>query len=185
MQQHLDEGCKQCATTLHFWCEVVALACKESALTPPPDAVHLAKGQFALAGSAPNRGVLLVFDSLLQPATAGVRGLASARQLLYETAEFSIDLRLQPHTEPKLTSVIGQVLSRVRGLHSTNAIPVRLCSHDKSIVETLTNQFGEFHLEFESGHDIHLAIGWDHNNAIVLPLSGNRPESIGGTHRQC
>jgi hypothetical protein len=185
MQQHLNEGCKPCAATLQIWHDVMALAGQESELTPPAEAVHLVKSQFALAGAAANRSARLVFDSLLQPATIGVRGLASARQLLYETAEFSIDLRLQPHPQPSLTSVIGQVLSRVRGSHPTNAIPVRLCTKDTPIVETLTNEFGEFHLEFEDGHDLQLAIGWDRKNAILLPLTGVKSQRTGGLRNQC
>lgn len=185
MQKHLDSGCTQCAATLQVWSDVVEVAGQESGMTPPPDTVHMAKSQFALSGPAQAHGIRLVFDSFLQPATAGVRGTASARQLLYETTEFSIDLRLMANQQPNVTFVIGQVLSRVRGTHPTTAIPVRLCSSEKSILETLTNQFGEFHLEFENGHDLHLAIGWDRKSAIVLPLSGTRPEKTGGRPNLC
>lgn len=184
MQQHLQGGCKRCAATLRVWQEVSVLASRESAFAPPPGIVNVVKTQFALAKPQPAQKFRLVFDSLLQPATAGVRGLAAARQLLYETDEFCIDLRFQLHREAKITSVTGQVLSRVRGSNPTNAIPVRLCSRNNAIVETLTNQFGEFHLEFNNGHDLHLAIGWDQNSAIVLPLTGVSPQNSGGL-RQC
>jgi hypothetical protein len=186
MQRHLDGGCEQCGATLQMWREVFSVASGEKAVTPPPDVVHLVKAEFAVAGPVADRKVRLIFDSTLQPATAGVRGSVSARQLLYETDDFCIDLRLQPHREARLTSVIGQVLSRARSSgHSTNAMPVRLCSRDASIAETVTNQFGEFHLEFDHSHDLHLAIGWDLNNAIVLPLYGARPNNTRGVRSGC
>jgi len=185
MQQHLQTGCKPCAAVLQTWRELLAIAAREEAITPPADAVHLAKSSFAMVLPASRPQVRLVFDSSLQPATAGVRGGVSARQFLYETDDFCIDLRLQPHREARLTSVIGQVLSRARSSHSTNAMPVRLCTRDASIAETVTNQFGEFHLEFDHGHDLHLAIGWDQDNAIVLPLYGVSPENTGSLRSRC
>jgi hypothetical protein len=185
MQQHLDDGCRQCGAALQMWRKVLSVASTEPVLTPPADAVHLVKSQFALANPAAEHGVRLVFDSDLQPATAGVRGSVSARQFLYETDDFCIDLRLQPQREARLISVIGQVLSRARNSHPTSAMPVRLCSRDASIAETVTNQFGEFHLEFDHGHDLHLAIGWDQKNPIVLPLYGVSTDKTGGTHSRC
>lgn len=185
MQQHLDSGCRECGGLLRMWQEVLSVARNESALAPPPDAVHLAKSRFAMVRSWSRPQVRLVFDSSLQPATAGVRGSVSARQFLYETDDFCIDLRLQPHREARLTSVIGQVLSRARSSHSTSAMPVRLCSRDASIAETVTNQFGEFHLEFDHSHDLHLAIGWDQSNAIVLPLYGVGPDRNGSMRGRC
>lgn len=185
MQRHLEAGCNLCATTLQLWREVLAVAGQEPALTPPADSVHLAKGRFAMVQAVSRPQVRLVFDSALQPATAGVRGSVSARQFLYETDDFCIDLRLQPHREARLTSVIGQVLSRARSSHSTVAMPVRLCSRESSIAETVTNQFGEFHLEFDHGHDLHLAIGWDQNDAIVLPLYGVTSDDPGPMGSRC
>jgi hypothetical protein len=82
MQQHIADGCKRCQRTLHIWQGVAAIAEKESRLTPPADVVRVVKSQFAALTSQTSRGVRLVFDSLLQPITAGLRGSVAARQFL-------------------------------------------------------------------------------------------------------
>ncbi len=67
--------------------------------TPPDDTVRVVKSQFVAIQPAAGSGVRLVFDSMLQPLAAGTRGSITARQFLYETDEYYIDLRLEPRTE--------------------------------------------------------------------------------------
>jgi len=85
MQQHIDDGCKRCKAAVQMWLGVLEIAEKEGGLTPPADVVHLVKSQFAAMTPQKSSGVRLVFDSMLQPITAGLRGSVAARQFLYET----------------------------------------------------------------------------------------------------
>jgi len=177
MQQHLDDGCKPCAATLKTWQRVHAVAKGESALTPPADVVRVVKSQFYPIAPEKSLGLRLLFDSALAPLAAGVRGSVAARQFLYETDEYYIDLRVEP---PHQTSqhqaahaaVVGQVLHRAGKERAAQGLAVLLQEGSRQIAETSTNQFGEFQLEFESAKSLSISVGRGKANEIVLPLYG-------------
>lgn len=169
MQKHVDDGCKKCQATLEIWQNVLAIATNESVLTPPADIVRVVKSQFAAVIPQPSRGVLLIFDSMLQPLTAGIRGAVAARQFLYETDDYYIDLRLEPRSSEDRAWLVGQVLNRT-GKQAAKAVPVRVQQGKLPIAKTATNQFGEFQLEFKAANEMCLSIGGDRENEIILPL---------------
>ncbi len=171
MQEHVDNGCKECHAALELWHSVVAISKQESVFTPPADVVKVAKSQFAVAMPHVSSGVRLVFDSMLQPMTAGVRGSVAARQFLYETDDFYIDLRLEPRPQEDRACVVGQVLSRT-DKHAAEGVAVRVKEGKQPIAQTQTNRFGEFQLEFEVASGIYIAIARGQNDEIVLPIYG-------------
>src|SRR5437660_11263592 len=117
MQKHIEDGCSKCEAALKSWQNVFRIAQAEGGFSPPEDAVRIAKAQFAaIASVQQRRPVRLVFDSNIQPVTAGVRGSISARQLLYETDELYIDFRLATQREANrgLVCMTGQILDRTR-----------------------------------------------------------------------
>jgi hypothetical protein len=169
MQQHLDDGCKTCAAKLETWQSVLAVAGAEISLEPPADVVRLVKS-FAVAPKA-SPGVRLVFDSMLQPATAGVRGSLSARQLLYQTDEYYIDLRLEPRREADRACLVGQVVNRAKDKDRlAQGISVSLKTGNLPLAETTVNQYGEFQFEFATASDLCISIIRDQASDIVLPL---------------
>lgn len=178
MQQHIDDGCKKCSDTLRIWQSVSSITEAESSFAPPADTVRVVKSQFADIRPAASSGVRLVFDSLLQPATAGTRGSASARQFLYETDEYYIDLRLEPRAEADRACLIGQVLNRAGADRSAPGLAVRLQEGANPIAHTSTNEFGEFELEFVAANSLWLAISRGEAHEIVLPLYGVQVKSL-------
>jgi len=177
MQQHINDGCGKCEIALQVWQAVLSFAKSEHAFTPPDDVVRVSKSQFAatLLGATPagaRHGLRLLFDSNLQPVTAGVRGAVSARQFLYETDEYYIDLRLEPRRDSDSACVIGQVLNRTGSERAAQKVPVRLHAGTSPLAETVTNQFGEFQLEFEARTNLCLMIGHSQADEIILPLYG-------------
>lgn len=171
MQQHIDSGCSKCADTLRTWQGVLSIAAGESLLAPPADAVHVVKSQFAALRPTASSGVRLVFDSLLQPLTAGTRGSIAARQFLYETDEYYIDLRLEPRAEDR-ASLVGQVLNRFGADRAVHSMPIRLQDGKLPVTHTSTNELGEFQLEFAPGNSLSISISRDESNEIILPLYG-------------
>jgi hypothetical protein len=171
MQQHIDDGCKKCKSTLNLWRRVLAIAEKENALTPPADVVRVVKSQFAAVMPELPSGVRLVFDSMLQPITAGIRGSVAARRFLYETDNYYIDLRLEPRSAEDRACLVGQVLNRT-GKPVAHGVAVRLQEGKQPIAHTATNQFGEFQLEFGAADALCISIGRDQKDEIVLPLYG-------------
>jgi hypothetical protein len=181
MQQHIDEGCTKCTNVLNTWQIVHSVAQKESALTPPTDVVRVVKSQFAAAAPKKSAGLRLLFDSSLAPVPAGMRGSVAARQFLYETDEYYIDLRVEalrveavhaePHREAHQAALVGQVLNRT-GKRAAQGLAVLLQDGKRPIAETSTNQFGEFQFEFEATNSLSISVRREKSDAIVLPLYG-------------
>jgi len=171
MQRHIDSGCEKCSDTLRVWQGVLSVAAGESVLNPPADTVRVVKSQFAVTSPTASSGVRLVFDSLLQPLTAGVRGSVAARQFLYETDEYYIDLRLEPRAEDR-ACLVGQMLNRLGADRAVQKVPIRLREGKLSLAQTSTNEFGEFQLEFEPRNSLCISISRDPAGEIILPLYG-------------
>jgi len=180
MQEHIDDGCKRCKTTLQIWLGLLAIAEKEVSFTPPADAVRVVKSQFASITPQEGYGVRLVFDSMLQPVTAGLRGSVAARQFLYETDEYYIDLRLEPRNAEDRACLVGQVLNRTGEERAAQGVAVRLQEGTLPIAQTSTNRFGEFQLEFSASTGLCVSIGRDKENQIVLPLYGVQIKPVEG-----
>jgi hypothetical protein len=171
MKEHIGSGCGKCETALQIWQTVLSIARSESTFTPPDDVVRVSKSQFAAAYGA-RHGLRLLFDSNLQPVTAGVRGPVSARQFLYETDDYYIDLRLEPRRDSDSACVVGQVLNRAGSDRAAQHVPVRLNAGTSRLAETVTNRFGEFQIEFEASANLCLSIGHQQADEIILPLYG-------------
>jgi hypothetical protein len=169
MQRHLDDGCEKCTATLQTWESVLSVAERESVLTPPDDVVRIVKA-FAAVPEA-STGVRLVFDSNLQPAPAGIRGSIAARQLLYQTDQYYVDLRLEPRRESDRGCLVGQVMNRSGKDWVAQGIAVRLKTGNLPVAETTANQFGEFQFDFEAASDLCISIVQDQDTEVVLPLS--------------
>jgi hypothetical protein len=171
MKKHIS-GCGKCETALQVWQAVLAIARRESTFIPPDEVVRVSKSQFAATVSGAKPALRLLFDSNLQPVTAGVRGSVSARQFLYETDEYYIDLRLEPRRDSDSACVVGQVLNRTGSNRAAQNVPVRMQSGTSRLAETITNQFGEFQIEFEANSNLCLSIGHQQADEIILPLYG-------------
>jgi len=171
MQQHIDEGCSKCANVLNTWQIVHSIARRESALTPSSDVVRVVKSQFAAVAPEKSLDFRLLFDSHLAPVPAGMRGSVAARQFLYETDEYYIDLRVEPHREAHQAALVGQVLNRT-GKRAAPGLAVLLQDGKRPVAETSTNQFGEFQFEFNATNSLSISVKRDKSDAIVLPLYG-------------
>jgi hypothetical protein len=181
MQEHIQNGCQRCGNSLQLWQNVLSIAAGERAFTPPGETVRVVKSQFGAGVSQANRGFCLLFDSSLQPAAAGIRGSFSARQFLYETEEYYIDLRIEPRREADRACLVGQILTRKGTDRAACGVAVRIQEGKRPLAETTANRFGEFQLEFDGTDDLCISIGGNEGNEgneIVLPLYGVQPNSF-------
>ncbi len=177
MDNHVASGCIECKQALTTWSSFVLSAKQEKQYTPPADVVRRLQQEFTLQNARdeqPSKLELiasLVFDSLTQPAVAGVRssGGVGARQLMYEVGGITIDLRLEGHPPSSRMSLIGQVLEKdgPRGL----PIPVLVFNErGNAVLETQTSDFGEFQFEFDAKEPLRLSIELDSRRNVQLPL---------------
>jgi CheY-like chemotaxis protein len=114
----------------------------------------------------------IIFDSFWSPMPAGVRSLSpGGRQLAYQHKSTVIDLSIEfpEGSESDRTSLAGQVLD-ADGKGKNDGLSVLLVSGVATLVRTTTNQFGEFHLDFESGEDVSLEVRLGERSWVLIPL---------------
>ena len=87
----------------------------------------------------------LIYDSLQQPLLAGTRSEGvTQRQLVYQTADHSIELQIVSHSR-STAEMVGQILPRAEsGFASVAGILIDLKRKEESVWSTLTNDNGEF-----------------------------------------
>ena len=153
MQRLLDRRSKRCTRTLaprqrvpkaaRVICPPRAEAVQESCQDPSQE----------LSGV-----IELLFDSFSQPARAGVRSTGvTIRQMLYRADSYQIDLQLEAHPERNRLIVTGQLLDVSQPEVVAHDVQVTLSDGRESVVNTMTNQFGEFHGEIENSGDLDLS----------------------------
>jgi DNA-binding response OmpR family regulator len=118
------------------------------------------------------QGARLVVDSFLQPLPAGVRYSLqpSARKLLYESEDLTADLSLEPQGNSQRITLVGQVLDAAEPEHRLASLSLVLQGRAGPIAVASTNEFGEFHFDFDSEPGVRLEIGVKANHWVSLEL---------------
>jgi hypothetical protein len=108
-------------------------------------------------GGSRVRSVLasLVFDSFMQPAFAGARGKASARQLVMRAEEFDIHVKIWGEDDHR--QILGQLLSR-GGEDFVQTARFHLLRNSERIGSTTVDEVGEFHFTDVPDGDLSLQI---------------------------
>jgi hypothetical protein len=187
MQEHLGSGCKQCAKTLTLWQKVHATAAAEASYKPPADTVRVVKAAFAataLAGTRKKANSLIevLFDSFLQPATAGTRSTrAGTRQMLYRADSYQIDIQIEGKPEGDGLVVTGQLLEVSDPRIAGQDVQVTLSNRRGHLVHTATNQFGEFRGEVENSGDLELSFLGQGDKPVVISLRDALGETLEGS----
>jgi hypothetical protein len=178
MKQHLVTGCEKCARLEHLWSRLAQVATRDSGSEPPASAVQHVRGAFAVMveaeGSKRARIIpRLVFDSLWQPALAGVRAaLNSARQVIYHAGEVRIEMRVEPEPRSERVHVAGQVSDTAKRGEGIADMPVIVSSDERTLTSALTNQFGEFHATFVPEAGLRISFGVVNDKELWIPLDG-------------
>jgi hypothetical protein len=182
LESHLLAGCSDCQATFKIWKQVYGIASHESEYCPPGDAIRMAKAAFAvnrLENAAETLAANLVFDSFSRPILAGVRSTAAAaRQLVYDAAGLTVDMRFDREPKSSKVQLIGQILDAERRQTVLANLPVVLSTERGVLVaDGHTNQLGEFHLEFEEQEELKLAI-WIHASKVIRIALANLGNSM-------
>ena len=140
------EGCSSCRKQLTEWKEMHSLLKRESLENAPESALRIADAIFepsAVGQSSGLRSVIasVLFDSFAQPALAGARGAAGARQFLL--AADGIDIHVRISNVGMERRITGQILSR-NTEHEVNRAQLHLLGNGKRVVTTSADEFGEF-----------------------------------------
>jgi hypothetical protein len=176
MQKHLGTGSKRRLETLAPWQKVANAETVDASYQPPAETVHVAKAALATAGlmaGPPETGGLieLLFDSFSHAALAGIRSAAmSIRQMLYRAEPYQIDIQLEAQPERNRLVVTGQLLDISHPEVVGRDVQVTLSDGRESVINTMTNQFGEFRGEVENSGDMELSFLGLSGKPIVILL---------------
>ena len=176
MQSHLDTGCAECSQELAIWQRFHSVARRTSHDQPSEGSLRIVKSAFANQWPAKRRApqaaiVELLFDSFRTPALAGVRSAASrSRQLLYGTATYRIDVRIEPQIDSDKVVLIGQILNSADPKQQLADVPVSLWKGRKMLAVSTTNHQGEFQIECEMDSSFRLMITLPGQKELSLPL---------------
>jgi len=186
MQNHLATGCKPCKETVSLWQKVSKTAAAEATYQPPAVTVRLAKAVYLTTRlNTPRKEsrslVEVLFDSFLQPATAGARSIViGTRQMLYRADPYQIDIQIEPKPGTNRLVITGQLLDLGNPGVLGRDIQVTISNHRGNTVVAATNHFGEFSGEVENTGDLELTIPGDAEKPIVISLRNALGELPGG-----
>ena len=176
MQNHLAEGCSRCKKMASLWQRVRQTAKSAAECQPPENAVRIAKAGFAgvrLEGKpaeAPGL-VEVLFDSFLQPLAQGVRSSGSEiRQMLYRADPYEVDVHIEASPAANKLVVTGQLLDLRNPDEPGRGVPVVISNLRGHVVQTVTNEFGEFREEIRSSSDLELKLLGDGEKAVIISL---------------
>ena len=175
MEQHLISGCKECHATQEFWAQVTDDMQREASYEPPDRLAQTAKGLWALRQIPASRSLFVVMadlvrDSFRMPATVGVRSAGVMPQsLLYRAGQVHIALSVEEVSGQ--LSIVGQVIDASRPGEAVADAQVSVLGAATGERKTATtNEFGEFHLQFEPAGHVYIAVKVTRQKEILVPL---------------
>ncbi len=151
---HLSAGCKSCESQLLWFQRVAEAASRDAAYALPDHLVRNVRALFAInrPPALPKLTAVvarLVFDSFRSPVLAGVRShRLLTRQALFEAGDYCLDLRVEREPGSRQAAIVGQIANRVHPENRMASLPVVLISGGM-IVNTASNEFGEFQISYE------------------------------------
>jgi len=173
---HLTAGCGDCAAEFDKWNRLREAASNEVTYSPPEELVRRLKLEFSARFSpqtcAISTAATPIFDSFLEPLTAGVRaGVTSARQLVFEADGLTVDLRIEREFRSDNICAVGQILDkRVPQTSLRKAIVILWTPLGHPVLETRPNEHGEFQLEFQAQDSLRLSIELSGRNPVRITL---------------
>src|SRR6185312_2771581 len=175
VREHLN-GCSECSQLAALFRDVIRLGANEPDYEPPAGIVQIAKASFATEQNRipqSKTAFELLFDSLAQPVAAGARAsVASARQLLYRVGTVYVDMRVDSETNSERAALVGQMLDSAHPGHPVSGVPVILMDGRKNVASTVSNNNGEFHMDFVLKSNLRLSVTVGDASPVYLPITG-------------
>ena len=186
MEGHVSSGCRKCGQTVSILRKVAAAGRAEAEFQPPENVLHSVRAMFALQQPekvylSPRIVCRLIYDSFREPLPAGVRARQRlVRHVLYQAADYSLDLRLEHQRGTSGVALVGQLADQREPDRPLADLPVLLVCGKEVVARAASNAFGEFQVEYLPKPHLRLHIQTNRNfrDRIEVPLS--RLESVGG-----
>jgi hypothetical protein len=178
MEQSLENDRQEHSETEALWQKVAKAAAAEASYQPPPQKVRAVKSAFTMKRPASKRRetgriLQLLYDSFLQPALAGVRsGSMRVRQMLYRADPYQIDFQVELEQEQNRIVVTGQLVDLSHPEMVGRDVEVTISDGRDSVVNTMTNQFGEFRGAVKNSGNLEITLVGRTEKPISILLRG-------------
>jgi hypothetical protein len=176
MDAHLTKGCAKCSRTVEFLRKLAVAAAGEAQYQAPEELVVDALSIFtgpprAKAFSVERIRVRLVYDSFSNPLPAGVRARrATTRHALYQAGDYSLHLSLEPERGTDDVSLVGQIASHKEPRERVAQLPVLILSGKEIVGRAVSNNFGEFQLQYRPARRLRLQVQAHQDSRIEVSL---------------
>ena len=147
---HLALPCAACQSEIESMRDVLQLLRNEHLSEPSSVAVQRVIRLFrrfyerSSADERPRLIARLLFDGLLVPGAAAVRGIGNERQLLYGAEGFDIDLQIADEGNQGFLHLLGQVMPLTDDLSQVQGGVVRLTREDDVTASATADELGTF-----------------------------------------
>ncbi len=147
---HLALPCAVCQGEIEGLRDILQLLRNERLSEPPSAVVQRALRLFrrfyerSAADERPHLIARLLFDDLLVPVAAAVRGIGNERQLLYGAEGFDIDLQITDESNRGSLRLLGQVMSLNDDLSQVQGGLVQLTREDDVTASATADELGTF-----------------------------------------
>ena len=169
-------NCDVCREKVRRWTGFADTARRIASVEPPEDVVARAK---ALAAGRPRVTALtrlkaaLHYQSAWSPLPAGVRGPSGQGQVVFQAAEFAVEVRVT-HDRKGQVAIVGQVTNVHEPAKRLGGVPVTLLEGERVAARGTSNAWGEFHFEHEDPEGMWLEVTPEEGRVIRVPV---RPKS--------
>jgi hypothetical protein len=114
---------------------------------------------------------VLLFDTLTNPAAAGIRSShVASRQLLYKFGTLCVDMQMQSKPGSEQVMLVGQILDMNEPTQGMARVHVCLLSKGSLISRVRTNDSGEFDFGMRGLEGGQLVFDIAHEKSLVVPV---------------
>jgi hypothetical protein len=162
LERHLAEGCPECAATCAVLRKAAVAAAADRAIDVPPELVAAAEAIFAERRQAKPSfleriAARLIYDNIGEFQPSGARaGETVTRQVAFDAGDYYLDLTLGGDSTH--CSLVGQFASKKAPSTPQADVPVLLLAGDTVVRRTVTNEFGEFSLDYRPRRNLRLCL---------------------------
>lgn len=180
MQAHLEAGCSTCVDTLQVWLKVMEAAGNLNVYNPPEGGVRLVKSLYPIVSPQASRyrhvEVARLLPAFPVPLAEGLRASGfSSRHFLFQKGNLLLDVQIELRPESGRASMAGQIVDRAQPGTRFAERSIALMRENTELARAVTNQFGEFHLEFTPAEDVVLVVELEGESLLVTALPSFSP----------
>ncbi len=171
MASHLASECPDCRPVQQMLQQVREVAAADALYSPPADLVAAVAS--IPASRIPERPRLLdrilatlTYDSFADLQHEGARsGQPASRQLALQAGSYRLELQMDRSNSQ--VTLVGQFACDKPETNRVDGLPVLLLGSGKVLAQAVTNDFGEFCLEYRQRTKLRLCIPLEHNGTQI------------------